>query len=128
MREGFALMFANLAFIALALGITAGAAKLSFDSIVQRDAPDANRGPGNGFPCDPRDLRNGPEADRGEEVGEVEVDHHVATAVAKGVRPMVRETTLRFAPWSSSIWMASTKPVWEARCRADSPPPRGLIC
>ena len=34
----------GMAFIALALGITAGAAKLSFDSIVQRDAPDANRG------------------------------------------------------------------------------------
>lgn len=34
----------GMAFIALGLGITAGAAKLSFDSIVQRDAPDANRG------------------------------------------------------------------------------------
>ena len=34
----------GMSFIALAIGITAGAAKLSFDSIVQRDAPDANRG------------------------------------------------------------------------------------
>jgi len=34
----------GMAFIALSVGVTAGAAKLSFDSIVQRDAPDANRG------------------------------------------------------------------------------------
>lgn len=34
----------GMAFIALAIGICAGAAKLAFDSIVQRDAPDANRG------------------------------------------------------------------------------------
>lgn len=32
------------AVIALAVGLTAGTAKLAFDSIVQRDAPDANRG------------------------------------------------------------------------------------